>query len=121
VVFFGRFVTVLRTGAAFFAGLSRMRWSRFAMANAAGGLLWSAGWAFGAYALGGAATQVGSVTTIAGLAVTAALALVLALVMRRLTLWVPNIASPHATCEYSWIRPPSRSRRTTRTFAPKSG
>jgi membrane protein DedA with SNARE-associated domain len=84
VVFFGRFVTVLRTLAAFFAGLNGMCWSRFVVANAAGGLLWSAGWAFGAYALGGAATQVGSVATIAGLAVTAALTTVLAIVMRRL-------------------------------------
>jgi hypothetical protein len=27
-------------------------------------------------------------------------------------LWVPVIRSPHATCAYSWISPPSRSRRT---------
>jgi hypothetical protein len=31
----------------------------------------------------------------------------------RRTLWVPDIRSPHATCAYSWISPPSRSRRTT--------
>ena len=31
-------------------------------------------------------------------------------------LWVPNIVSPYATWEYSRIRPPSRSRRKTRTF-----
>jgi hypothetical protein len=28
--------------------------------------------------------------------------------------WVPDIRSPHATCAYSWISPPTRSRRTTR-------
>lgn len=28
-------------------------------------------------------------------------------------LWVPGIRSPHATCPYSWISPPSRSRRMT--------
>ncbi|MGO8884124.1 MAG: DedA family protein [Streptosporangiaceae bacterium] len=39
VVFFGRFVTILRTYAAFLAGTSRMRWQRFLPANAAGG--WS--------------------------------------------------------------------------------
>jgi hypothetical protein len=27
--------------------------------------------------------------------------------------WVPGIRSVHATCAYSWISPPSRSRRTT--------
>jgi hypothetical protein len=28
-----------------------------------------------------------------------------------MTLWVPVIRSPHATCAYSWISPPRRSRR----------
>jgi hypothetical protein len=36
------------------------------------------------------------------------------------TLWVPKIPSPHATCEYSWIRPPSRSRRRMRRL-PSAG
>ncbi len=49
VVFFGRFVTVLRTYAAFLAGLNTMRWRRFTVFNAAGGLLWSALYAFGAF------------------------------------------------------------------------
>jgi hypothetical protein len=35
--------------------------------------------------------------------------------------WVPNIVSPHATWAYSWIRPPSRSRRRTRILAPAAG
>lgn len=42
VVFFGRFVSVLRTYAAFLAGTSRMRWRRFLPANAAGGFVWAA-------------------------------------------------------------------------------
>jgi membrane protein DedA with SNARE-associated domain len=66
VVFFGRFVAVLRTFAAFFAGVSKMRWSRFLVANAAGGLLWASVYAFGAYALGSAASSVGSTITIVG-------------------------------------------------------
>jgi membrane protein DedA with SNARE-associated domain len=41
VVFFGRFVSVLRTYAAFLAGTSRMRWRRFLPANAAGGISWA--------------------------------------------------------------------------------
>jgi len=32
--------------------------------------------------------------------------------------WVPTMPSPHATCEYSWIRPPSRSRRQTCMLSP---
>src|SRR5262249_48894298 len=41
VVFFGRFVSILRTYAAFLAGTSQMRWRRFVVANAAGGILWA--------------------------------------------------------------------------------
>jgi membrane protein DedA with SNARE-associated domain len=41
VVFFGRFVSVLRTYAAFLAGTSRMRWRKFPPANAAGGIVWA--------------------------------------------------------------------------------
>ena len=33
------------------------------------------------------------------------------------TLWVPTMSSLHATCEYSWIRPPSRSHRRTRMLS----
>lgn len=41
VVFFGRFVAVLRAWAAFLAGTNRMPWPRFLVANAAGGILWA--------------------------------------------------------------------------------
>ena len=52
VVFFGRFVSILRTYAAFLAGTTRMRWRRFIVFNAAGGILWSSLYGFGAYFLG---------------------------------------------------------------------
>ncbi len=41
VVFFGRFLAVLRAWAAFLAGTNRMPWPRFLVANAAGGILWA--------------------------------------------------------------------------------
>ncbi|HEV2370310.1 MAG TPA: DedA family protein, partial [Acidimicrobiales bacterium] len=41
VVFFGRFVSVLRTYAAFLAGTLKMRWRRFLPYNALGGVIWS--------------------------------------------------------------------------------
>jgi membrane protein DedA with SNARE-associated domain len=41
VVFFGRFVSILRTYAAFLAGVSHMNWRRFFAYNAAGGISWS--------------------------------------------------------------------------------
>jgi hypothetical protein len=34
-----------------------------------------------------------------------------------LALRVPTMPSPHATCECSWIRPPSRARRRTRMLS----
>lgn len=42
VVFFGRFVSILRTYAAFLAGTTRMQYRRFLVFNAAGGVLWAA-------------------------------------------------------------------------------
>jgi membrane protein DedA with SNARE-associated domain len=52
VVFFGRFVSILRTYAAFLAGVNRMRYPRFLGFNAAGGILWAALYSFGFYYLG---------------------------------------------------------------------
>ncbi len=49
VVFFGRFVSVLRTYAAFLAGANRMRWPKFLVYNAAGGIVWAAAYTFAAY------------------------------------------------------------------------
>ncbi|TMB90713.1 MAG: DedA family protein [Chloroflexi bacterium] len=52
VVFFGRFVSVLRAYAAFLAGTNRMRWWRFLIFNAAGGICWAAIYGSAAYLLG---------------------------------------------------------------------
>jgi membrane protein DedA with SNARE-associated domain len=61
VVFFGRFVAVLRAWAAILAGTSRMRWGRFLAANAAGGLTWAAGVSALAFYAGEAASRVAGV------------------------------------------------------------
>lgn len=52
VVFFGRFVSVLRTYAAFLAGTNRMRWGSFLAFNAAGGVVWAAVYSFAYYYFG---------------------------------------------------------------------
>ncbi len=52
VVFFGRFVTVLRAWAAFLAGTNQMRWSRFLLCNALGGIVWASLVGLGGYVLG---------------------------------------------------------------------
>jgi membrane protein DedA with SNARE-associated domain len=52
IVFFGRFVSLLRAFAAFIAGANRMSWPRFLAFNAGGALLWSLLYGSGAYYLG---------------------------------------------------------------------
>lgn len=52
VVFFGRFVSILRTYAAFLAGTNRMKWWRFLVFNAGGGIVWATVFGLGAYYLG---------------------------------------------------------------------
>ena len=52
VVFFGRFVAVLRTLAALLAGANGMYWPRFLVFNAAGGMVWATAFGLGAYSFG---------------------------------------------------------------------
>jgi membrane protein DedA with SNARE-associated domain len=52
VVFFGRFVSVLRIFAAFLAGVNRMHWRVFLIFNAAGGIIWSTIYGVAAFLLG---------------------------------------------------------------------
>ena len=52
VVFFGRFVSILRAYAAFLAGTTRMPWRRFLFFNAAGGIVWASIYGAAAYLLG---------------------------------------------------------------------
>ena len=52
VVFFGRFVALLRALAAFLAGTNRMSWPRFLLFNALGGIVWATLYGLGGYLLG---------------------------------------------------------------------
>jgi membrane protein DedA with SNARE-associated domain len=52
VVFFGRFVALLRTFAAMLAGANRMYWPRFLLFNAAGGIVWACVFGIGGYSFG---------------------------------------------------------------------
>lgn len=83
VVFAGRFITVLRTYAAFLAGTNMMNWRRFFLYNAAGGILWAALVGTGAYFLGSAAHRVGTVVAVAGGVLLAALTVALIWYMHR--------------------------------------
>jgi membrane protein DedA with SNARE-associated domain len=52
VVFFGRFIAVLRTWAAFLAGTNCMPWGSFLLFNALGGIIWATVYGLGGYFLG---------------------------------------------------------------------
>lgn len=54
VVFWGRFVSILRTWAAFLAGANHMEWRRFLFYNAAGGAVWATMYGVAYYEFGGA-------------------------------------------------------------------
>ena len=83
VVFFGRFISVLRTYAAFLAGVNMMRWRRFLLYNAAGGILWAAVVTGSAYLLGTAVHRVSTAITIAGAVLLVVVLVVLLYYMRR--------------------------------------
>src|SRR5712692_3993654 len=52
IVFFGRFVALLRALAAVLAGINRMRWPPFLIMNALGGICWASLFGGGAYLFG---------------------------------------------------------------------
>jgi membrane protein DedA with SNARE-associated domain len=52
IVFFGRFIALLRSLAALMAGLNQMSWPRFVVSNAAGGILWATCYGLAAYYVG---------------------------------------------------------------------
>ena len=52
IVFFGRFVALLRAFASFLAGVNRYDWERFSAFNAAGGIVWATIFGAGGFWLG---------------------------------------------------------------------
>lgn len=64
IVFFGRFVSIVRVFVAILAGACNMHWKRFMLFNALGGACWAGGWTFGTYLLGRKISQVSGPTGI---------------------------------------------------------
>jgi len=58
VVFFGRFVAILRCLAAFLAGVNQLSWPRFLVANTAGAIVWATLFGLGADIFGRQFTHV---------------------------------------------------------------
>ena len=52
IVFFGRFVAILRTFAAFLSGVNKLPWGRFILFNALGGVVWASVFGVGGFMLG---------------------------------------------------------------------
>ena len=65
VVFFGRFIAILRALAAFLAGVNSMPWRRFLVFNAAGGVIWAAVCGFGGWYFGKEVSRLAEPATIA--------------------------------------------------------
>ena len=83
VVFFGRFVSILRTYAAFLAGMNRMRWRRFLAANIAGAIVWAGIFTVASYFAGNALSHLsGMLSVVIGAAALLSLA-ACGLVVRR--------------------------------------
>jgi membrane protein DedA with SNARE-associated domain len=83
LVFFGRFVGILRTWAAFLAGANHMPWRRFLVFNAAGSVVWAALMGLLGFAFGGTVLGMGGLVTVVSTAVTlSAMAAALLLVHR---------------------------------------
>jgi membrane protein DedA with SNARE-associated domain len=83
IVFVGRFVSILRTYAAFLAGTTQMRWRRFVIFNAAGGVTWSVAYGLLGFYFGAGITRLGPVLDIALGAVAIAAAFAGFLAVRR--------------------------------------
>jgi membrane protein DedA with SNARE-associated domain len=65
VVFWGRFVSVLRTWAAFLAGTNKMAWGRFLVFNAAGAIVWATLFGVTYYVFGSAVERLSTTIDIA--------------------------------------------------------
>jgi membrane protein DedA with SNARE-associated domain len=83
VVFFGRFVTVLRTYAAFLAGVNKMERVRFVLADIAGALIWAAIYTFVPYAVGSALDHVTGTVNIVLIGVAIVVVVAVVIYLRR--------------------------------------
>jgi membrane protein DedA with SNARE-associated domain len=82
VVFWGRFVSILRTWAAFLAGANHMEWRRFLFFNAAGGIVWATAYGVVYYVFGATLSRL-STTIDVGLGVVGSLILIAFVVWTR--------------------------------------
>jgi membrane protein DedA with SNARE-associated domain len=83
VVFFGRFIAVLRMFAALLAGANNMPAGRFFFFNITGGVLWACLFGFGAYALGAEVYRISGMLSVISLGLFIAAGYALSIYIRR--------------------------------------
>ena len=83
VVFFGRFIAVLRMFAALLAGANRMPAGRFFFFNITGGVCWACLFGFGAYAVGAEIYTISGALSVISLGLFIATGFALSIFMRR--------------------------------------
>lgn len=83
VVFFGRFIAVLRMFAALFAGANSMPAARFFFFNITGGISWACLFGFGAYAVGGKIYKISGTLSLISLCLFIAAGCTLSIFVRR--------------------------------------
>ncbi len=96
VVFFGRFVSVLRTFAAFIAGTVHMAWPRFLVYNATGGVVWAAIFSFGFYVAGNTLEKLSGPLNVVLISLAVLVVIAVFLVVRRQT----NLLADKAEAAY---------------------
>ena len=81
MVFFGRFLPILRIWAGFLAGAHAMPWRRFLIYNAGGGISWATLMGLGAYTFGHTAARIGGIAgfILAGIALVVMIGLMVGL------------------------------------------
>lgn len=83
VVFFGRFLPILRIWAAFLAGTHRMRWQRFLAFNAAGGAVWATSVGAAGYIFGNSLLRAGGLLSVVSAVLALVMVAVVSLVVHR--------------------------------------
>ena len=116
VVFFGRFIAILRTVAALLAGANRMSWRWFLLCNAAGGVLWGLLYGLGAYWLGAAVKHVAAPAGVAlGIVALGAIAAVAWTIRRNEQDLVARAKREMAPPPSGSVRPAAQSRKQGRS------
>jgi membrane protein DedA with SNARE-associated domain len=83
VVFFGRFIAVLRMFAALLAGANGMSASRFFFFNVTGGICWASLFGFGAYAIGTEIYKISKTLSLLSLGLFIGVGFALSIIIRR--------------------------------------